>query len=299
MVEYTITICNYNMSETIKQALKSVLQQLDDRFEVLVVDDGSSDGSVDIVRSMTDEYPNLRLLALPADPGRHLGETRNIAVRNANGEHVLLQLDADDVYAPVIKDFVLVYETIRSAVSDDFLFKGSSLTVGSRKFLMRRGPYRNLPVGAEDLDMWRRLLAAGEVIWIEHENPATEIGPKRGPAQETISSVRRGVKVRIGEFQTGISPISRIKWSIKEWRDSKRTGIEVCFGMIVTTYAFFVSLWRPRYSLPEKYRDKGVMRQEVSRRRTTVRKLEEEFGVEVSRAKLSEDGFRVFLCYKK
>ena len=46
---YSICVSNYNMGDTIERAMTSVLDQLDDDFELLVIDDGSSD---DIVSKM-------------------------------------------------------------------------------------------------------------------------------------------------------------------------------------------------------------------------------------------------------
>ena len=62
-VIYSVCIPNYNMSDTIERALKSVLNQLDNRYEVLVVDDGSSDNSVEIVSKLCKEFDILRLIA--------------------------------------------------------------------------------------------------------------------------------------------------------------------------------------------------------------------------------------------
>ena len=47
--KYSICICNYNMADTIDKALISVLDQVDERFEILVIDDGSSDDSIKVI----------------------------------------------------------------------------------------------------------------------------------------------------------------------------------------------------------------------------------------------------------
>src|SRR5262249_18484080 len=54
-----------------------------DRFEVLVADGGSTDGTRDIVRAMQTRYPNLGLLD---NPGRWSSAGRNAAVRAARGD---------------------------------------------------------------------------------------------------------------------------------------------------------------------------------------------------------------------
>lgn len=294
MVDYTIAVCNYNMSSTIERSLRSILDQLDDRFEVLVVDDGSTDNSVNIVQNLCEEYDALRLLALPPDPGRHLGETRNISVRNARGEHVLVQLDADDVYGPIIKDFVKIYETIRETKTDDFLFKGNSLTVAPREFLIQHGPYRNLPVGAEDLDMWRRLLAFDSIVWLEHNSPVTEIARTERSILTVLSGMRRGIRVRTGEFQTGISPKSRLTWRINQYKREEVPLREILFELVATPYSFLRSLVRPRYDLPEQFKDKEALKIAKSSHSGSLGELESWIGFSVDRSELSEAGREIF-----
>ena len=76
---YSICISNYNMSSTVA-SLNSILYQLDDSFEVVVADDGSSDNSL---KFFTKSRKNilLRIIPLVRDNRRKLGETRNVSVR--------------------------------------------------------------------------------------------------------------------------------------------------------------------------------------------------------------------------
>lgn len=46
--KYTVVVCNLNMSATVERAVESILSQVDDDYEVLVVDGGSTDGSLEI-----------------------------------------------------------------------------------------------------------------------------------------------------------------------------------------------------------------------------------------------------------
>ena len=114
--KYSICICNYNMDQTIEQSLVSVLDQIDNRYEVLLLDDGSSDNSVLIVKELQNKYHNLRLLSLKRDKKRLLGETRNISIREARGEYVILHVDTDDVWGPFIDDFVSVFHKIANCI---------------------------------------------------------------------------------------------------------------------------------------------------------------------------------------
>ena len=138
-VIYSVCIPNYNMSDTIERALKSVLNQLDNRYEVLVVDDGSSDNSVEIVSKLCKEFDILRLIALQRDPRRKLGETRNLSIREARGEYVILHVDADDIWEPYIDDFVR-YHRLENYLGEQFLLSGQQINMGKRNFLMNADP---------------------------------------------------------------------------------------------------------------------------------------------------------------
>lgn len=86
----SVVIPLYNKEASIAQSLKSVLSQEYDDFEVVIVDDGSTDGSVDVVEAMND--PRIRLIK---QENGGPSKARNTGVKNAKGEWILF-LDADD-----------------------------------------------------------------------------------------------------------------------------------------------------------------------------------------------------------
>lgn len=91
----SVVIPLYNGSETIYEALGSVLAQIRQPDEVIVVDDGSVDGGADIAAGFADRLP-LRLLR-QENAGQ--SAARNLAVRHARGELVAF-LDQDDSWYP-------------------------------------------------------------------------------------------------------------------------------------------------------------------------------------------------------
>ena len=155
------------MADTLERALPSVASQLDDDFEVLVVDDGSTDGSVSVLEKLAMEFPLIRYIPLSRDRKRKLGETRNISVREAKGEYVILHVDADDVWEPFIKDFVSVFHRLESCMRRDILLSGQQINIGKRDFLLEHGPYRNTG-RLEDRDLWTRLAAIDSYIPLDH-----------------------------------------------------------------------------------------------------------------------------------
>ncbi|UOE44486.1 glycosyltransferase family A protein [Agromyces larvae] len=80
----TVTILTYNGEEYLERILAQLrAQELDAPFEVLVIDSGSTDSTLDIVR----RFPEVRLHEIPNSEFGH-GRTRNLAARLANGEFV-------------------------------------------------------------------------------------------------------------------------------------------------------------------------------------------------------------------
>ncbi|MEM9310334.1 MAG: glycosyltransferase family A protein, partial [Pseudomonadota bacterium] len=84
----------YNVEAFVGAAVQSVLDQTFKGFELICVDDGGSDRSIDIVREYDD--PRIRIVH---QANRGLAGARNSGIAHARGEFVAL-LDSDDVWHP-------------------------------------------------------------------------------------------------------------------------------------------------------------------------------------------------------
>lgn len=91
----TVLLPVYNGEAYLREAVDSVLRQTYPDFELLVIDDGSTDGTPDILRSYED--PRLRVVRNEVNQG--LARTLNRGLQLARGEYVARQ-DADDVWEP-------------------------------------------------------------------------------------------------------------------------------------------------------------------------------------------------------
>jgi glycosyltransferase involved in cell wall biosynthesis len=89
----SVIVGNYNYAAYVGEAIESVLAQTHPRVEVIVVDDGSTDGS----RAVIERYGD-RVRAL-FKPNAGQGSVYNAGFRMAQGELVLF-LDSDDVLLP-------------------------------------------------------------------------------------------------------------------------------------------------------------------------------------------------------
>lgn len=89
----SIVMPTYNSSAHVEAALRSILQQTYPDYEIIVVDDGSDDNTLDIVRAVA---PGARVFKQP-----HGGAAaaRNRGIRESNGEFVAFQ-DSDDLWHP-------------------------------------------------------------------------------------------------------------------------------------------------------------------------------------------------------
>ncbi len=95
-VQISIVIPLYNKENTIRETLRSVLSQDYEDYEILVVNDGSTDYSLECVKEVDSD--RIRIFS---KPNGGPASARNVGVRNANGRWVMI-LDADDLLVPGI-----------------------------------------------------------------------------------------------------------------------------------------------------------------------------------------------------
>lgn len=97
MTHKRISVClaSYNGERYIEEQLQSILMQLDDLDEIIVVDDASSDGTTTVIESFTD--PRIRLIV----NSRNIGYVASFekAITISSGNFVMLS-DQDDIWLP-------------------------------------------------------------------------------------------------------------------------------------------------------------------------------------------------------
>lgn len=154
----TVVIPLFNKAPHIRRAVESVLNQSFREFEIVVVDDGSTDGGGEIVRAMNDAR-----IRLVQQPNRGVSAARNRGIREARNELIAF-LDADDSYYPdflaVILDLAARHETAGAyGTSFEIVAENKQKTISRASSLNKAGT-RDVLIQ----DFFRDALS-GWVIW--------------------------------------------------------------------------------------------------------------------------------------
>ncbi len=87
----------YNSERFLAEAIESILQQTFTDFEFLIVDDGSTDGSLAIIQDYAEHDSRIRILQLPVNKGEAIA--RNTGIAQASGK-LITGIDSDDISLP-------------------------------------------------------------------------------------------------------------------------------------------------------------------------------------------------------
>ncbi len=100
MVRVSVVCTYFNSVSFLAESIESVLGQSFSDWELLLVDDGSTDGSHAIAKRYADRYPD-RIVRFQHAGRRNRGisSSRNLGIRHAQGELVAL-IDSDDIWLP-------------------------------------------------------------------------------------------------------------------------------------------------------------------------------------------------------
>jgi len=200
----SVIIPAYNAEKTIQETIESVLKQTRSDFEVLVINDGSTDRTLEIVSRIKDE--RLRIFSYP---NAGVAPTRNRGLVQATGEYISF-LDADDLWTPDKLEAQLkaLQDNPQAAVayswtdwideSGQFLRPGGHITETGQvyeKLLVRDfiesgsnpliraeafqdvGKFDESLAFGEDWDMWLRLAAGYEFVAVPSAQILYRISP--------------------------------------------------------------------------------------------------------------------------
>lgn len=91
----SVLMVNYNHEKTIKRTIESVLNQTYKNIQFIIVDDGSKDGSIEVIKSFKD--PRIELFEL--HDNNHICLATNFGFKKVKGDY-LARIDSDDIWYP-------------------------------------------------------------------------------------------------------------------------------------------------------------------------------------------------------
>ncbi|MWB94506.1 glycosyltransferase [Flavobacterium sp. GA093] len=126
----SLIIPTYNRALLIEETLDSILEQTYQNWECIIVDDGSSDNTVEVVNQYLEKDTRFQFYRRPENRLKGANACRNFGIENSKGEYMMF-LDSDDICEP----FCLA-ERVNKVVSDSsihVLIRDTALLIGTEK----------------------------------------------------------------------------------------------------------------------------------------------------------------------
>ncbi len=180
---YSIIIATYNRVNLLSRAFDSLLAQTEKSWEALIIDDGSTDDTEQLVKSYQSQYPNFKYFK-QENQGVVAAKNRGIAL--STGVYITF-LDSDDAYKPnhLASRLCLLQlhpevDTLHGGVNiigDQYVVDANNLerkihlsecTIGATIFMKKQswqklGGFRNPPINT-DADLMKRIITAKMMV---------------------------------------------------------------------------------------------------------------------------------------
>lgn len=144
---FSICVPVYNTKNYVEECLASVEGQSFEDYEVLVMDDGSTDGTTEVVRALASRFEDGKFRFLYSSENRGTYKTRLNLIDESRGKYVLF-LDSDDAY--VSGDVLLRIGDATQTLGLDILFFNATNTVNGSRLLVDYGKLASFNDGTLD-----------------------------------------------------------------------------------------------------------------------------------------------------
>lgn len=259
----SIIIPTYNEEKDISQAIKSLQKQSYKKFEIIIVDDGSTDETTRVV----SEFEGVRVLR---QNHKGPGAARNLGARNANGE-ILILVDADmtfdkdylkNLIKPIIEKNVLgTEEQIQNSTNDKNIWsrcwgklrtnpnnkKGKIFRAIKKDEFLRLGGFDSKHGYADDQTFLFKYnlksdIAEGAICY--HNNPETLAEVYNQSKWLGASMEKKFLNVHIIKhilpfILVLFSPIGIIFWSLRKCHKNKKWSLLLPWMLIFMTVRYF------------------------------------------------------------
>ncbi|WJE20181.1 glycosyltransferase family 2 protein [Bacillus cereus] len=131
MCQFSIIIPTYNVDEYIEECITSILKQTFDDFEIVIVDDCSSDNTVEVINRLSDS----RLKLLKNEVNKGPSYSRNKAIKHSNGKYIMI-VDSDDL---ILEDRLEIMNTYIKEEDPDILFDNFYYFIDGEEYYYANG----------------------------------------------------------------------------------------------------------------------------------------------------------------
>jgi len=165
----SIVVTSFNRKNLIKKTLNSILDLDYPNKEILIIDSGSKDGTIEMLKK---EYPQIRLLTIQEDS---LVSAHNLGIKETDGKYFLRVDDDLELDKKFVKELVKLMEEDKNiAVSGGkiYYFKTNTLWCVGGKINYRTGEITTLGMGEEDkgqYDYMREVDYIGSLMFTRRE----------------------------------------------------------------------------------------------------------------------------------
>lgn len=134
MIKISVIIPVYNREKYIGECLNSVLSQTLKEIEIICVDDGSTDGTYDLLKNYSEKYNNVIVLH---QENQGSGPARNKGIEYARGKYICF-MDSDDYYA---QDWALEHLYINAERNQAVACRGNFLSIWENGEIKKVSPW--------------------------------------------------------------------------------------------------------------------------------------------------------------
>jgi hypothetical protein len=251
---FTVVIPAFNAERTVAAAIRSVLAQRFQDFEVIVVDDGSTDGTSDEVRQVQDER-----IRLVRQGNEGSSAARNAALRIARGAYASF-LDADDLLLP---DFLTEMQEAFARRPDAGIVDCAHWLLEERTGRIAAAPQSGPEPLPDDPAEMILLLLRENIIWGTATVPMSVLTEVRGfrPSLRACVDYELWLRIVARGHRVVRAPGTLVVW--------RRTGETLSSDPILMTRTLceVFRLVAEEYDVPEPVRALARSRREQERRR--------------------------------
>lgn len=199
----SVVIPVYNGSLFVEQAVASVKQSTYKNFEILLIDDGSTDKSKEICHRLEKKYKHLKFYSF--DKNKGLGRVLNFALKKARGKYIC-RINQDDVMHPTRISKQVKFLEANPAV----VLVGSWLLVEGEQGRVRINKYLERDTAIRET--WLKLSPCWDAAVMYRKQAAIQVGgyqQKFWPADDLHMWYRLGKLGKIANLQ---EPLTKIKF---------------------------------------------------------------------------------------